>query len=81
MTNNGAGTGPQPGQIWRHYKGGIYRVVLLAREERTGLPGVVYESMRDGLTWFRPLEDFLAIVRDAHGTQPRFIRYEPQESA
>ena len=35
---------PQPGELWRHHKGGLYRVVCLAVEEATGKPVVVYAA-------------------------------------
>jgi len=61
--------GPNPGSIWRHRKGGVYRVVCCAIREADLVPVVVYRSelplgeafdkMRDWhVTWTRPLAEF-----------------------
>ncbi len=62
----------RPG-IYRHHKGGLYRVLFQAIEstnERAGIPVVVYLSMTKGTIHVRTLEEFNRFV---DGTfTPRF---------
>jgi hypothetical protein len=51
-------TGPDPGSMWRHYKGRIYRVITCAVIERTMEVVVVYQSEGDGTMWVRPLSEW-----------------------
>jgi hypothetical protein len=46
------------GQVYRHYKGGVYVVLTLAVEEATLEPVVVYRSCERGTVWTRLLGDF-----------------------
>ena len=53
-------TRPEPGSIWRHYKGAFYSVLFIANK-----PGndrypetVVYRSDANGNIWARPLSDW-----------------------
>jgi len=50
---------PAAGQWWRHRKGGLYQVVCVALTEATQEPVVVYRKHMVGLTWVRPVEEFL----------------------
>lgn len=53
--------GPKPGTLYRHYKGGHYRVLAIARlSEERGKSVVVYESLEKGEVWVRPLADGIA---------------------
>ena len=65
-----------PGR-YRHRKGGLYRVLGIARQKRTGERFVTYETLDiagstigDDDFWLRPLEDFNGFVDDV----PRFVR-------
>jgi hypothetical protein len=49
------------GQIYRHYKGGIYNVVGMAKHTETEEDLVVYEGT-DGKLWCRPTKMFLEKV-------------------
>jgi hypothetical protein len=53
-----AAGGPQPGEIYRHYKGGLYSIVARAIKEDTLEPLVIYRSNAKGTTWARTLENF-----------------------
>src|SRR5688572_5416820 len=62
-----AESGPNPGSVWRHRKGGLYRVVCCAVEEETLAPTVVYHDFNVfdpnnaemmSRTWTRPLAAF-----------------------
>jgi len=63
------------GQRWRHYKGGVYRIMALAIVEATMRPVVVYSLGDPARSWTRPLDEFLG---DAGGV-PRFVRVEEAE--
>jgi hypothetical protein len=66
---------PQPGEVYRHFKGGVYRVVTVALDEGSGIPQVVYTGPTG--TYTRPLVDFLGTVcRDGY-EGPRFVLVEP----
>jgi hypothetical protein len=50
----------KPGQIWRHYKGGVYEIVGVAIHSETLEEMVIYKSLYDGdkykkgTIWVRP---------------------------
>lgn len=76
---------PQPGELWRHHKGGLYRVVCLALVEATGQEVVVYAAATgEPPCWTRPLAQWgqlLTVKTDDGGTAQvrRFARAEPLE--
>jgi len=65
---------PRPGQ-YRHYKGGEYQVLGLARHSETLEPLVVYQALygERGL-WVRPAAMFCESVEVDGQRLPRFIR-------
>jgi molecular chaperone GrpE len=69
--------------IYRHYKGGEYRILGEARLTDQEAKMVVYQSLRDEQLWIRPLKEFLAEVEVNGETKPRFefLREEEAESA
>ena len=63
----------RPGQIWRHFKGGVYRVLYLAKHSETGEDLVIYTSNDGGGTvWARPASMWLETVERDGKNQPRF---------
>jgi Protein of unknown function (DUF1653) len=52
---------PRVGTLWRHRKGGTYRVEGLAKDEATGEVLVLYRTTArgGGLAWARPAADFM----------------------
>lgn len=69
--------GPQPGQIFRHYKGGLYTIVARSVKEDTLEPLVTYLSNRHGTNWTRTLANFeerLCHSLEYQGGGPRFKR-------
>lgn len=51
----------EPGSLWCHYKGGIYTLMCMARQEATGEPQVVYkrgDQHEYGEHWVRPLKEW-----------------------
>jgi hypothetical protein len=72
---------PQRGQIWKHFKGGVYRIVEVGAS--AGIDGVLEGTIivayrriasrrSEKRTWFRTLDNFLEMVGDV----PRFAREE-----
>jgi hypothetical protein len=62
----------RPG-IYRHYKGGLYRVLFLARHSETEEAMVVYQALYgERGYWVRPLGHFLEKVRVEGREVPRF---------
>ena len=70
---------PAPGR-YRHFKGGEYDVVGVARHSETHEPLVVYRPRYDdsGL-WVRPLAMFLEPVEHDGFVVPRFTYLGPTE--
>jgi len=49
---------PKIGEIYRHFKGGMYTIVRAAQHSETLELYVVYESLDGGHVWVRPLTMF-----------------------
>jgi hypothetical protein len=61
-----------PGR-YRHYKGGLYELVGVARHSETLAPQVVYRPLYgEGALWVRPFEMFVEQVVIDGVAQPRF---------
>ena len=69
---------PQVGGVYRHYKGGLYRVLSThVMFEPLQRPLVLYRSVEvdEPTTWARTLKAFCATVEKPDGTKvPRFTR-------
>jgi hypothetical protein len=76
MTNLAPLPSTPPGR-YRHYKGGEYEVVAVARHSETHEPLVVYRPLvGDGGWWVRPHAMFFESI-DVGGTvQPRFQKVD-----
>jgi hypothetical protein len=57
----GAGV-PRAGEVYEHYKGGIYSIVAVSIKEDTLIPLVTYHSNVHGTDWTRTLADFTDFV-------------------
>lgn len=58
---------------YRHYKGGRYEVIGVARHSETHEPLVVYRPLYgEGALWVRPYEMFIETVVVDGLAQPRF---------
>jgi hypothetical protein len=69
-----AKTPPAPG-LYRHFKGGRYELLSVARHSETKELLVVYKSVADHDTiWVRPLEMFTELVEHEDAKLPRFER-------
>jgi hypothetical protein len=70
--------GIRPGQIYRHYKGGLYTIREVAVKEDTLEILVIYQSNARGSVWARTLANFVEVGlwADGHGLTSRFTREE-----
>lgn len=65
------------GATYRHYKGGLYKVVMHSIEESTGQTLVTYHPLDgDQVYYTRPLIDFLNYVLTPEGLVHRFTYHE-----
>jgi hypothetical protein len=60
-----------PGKLYRHYKGGIYEVMHLAKHTETDEILVIYRSAQFGTYYARPLDNWNEPVNN----NPRFWPY------
>lgn len=69
-------SGIRPGQIYRHYNGGLYSVVAVCIKEDTLEPMVVYQSNVKGSVWTRTLANWSEDVAQGMPGEPvpRFER-------
>jgi hypothetical protein len=59
--------------VYRHFKGGEYEILSVARHSETEEILVVYRSRADpGQTWVRPVDMFSGLVECPDGRRPRF---------
>lgn len=63
---------PKDGQIFLHYKGGIYEIVATGYLEASEEPCVIYRSKENNTVWVRTAKDFLETVDYQSVIQPRF---------
>jgi hypothetical protein len=67
---------PKPGELYRHFKGNLYRIIAVATHTETQEPLVIYQSqeMEDPhRVWARPLADFTGNVSRENYSGPRFV--------
>jgi len=55
------------GATYRHYKGNLYKIIAFAKHSETCEDMIVYQSIKDGQVWVRPLSMWNDIV-DEKGT-------------
>ena len=71
-------TEPIPGR-YRHFKGGEYEVLGVARHSETQEPLVVYRPLyNDTGLWVRPVTMFLETVEHEGRVVPRFTLTSPE---
>lgn len=63
--------------LYRHYKGGLYRVLAVATMEGSSERYVTYVNAANGRAWVRPLSQWFQKVQPNAGDRtvvPRFVR-------
>lgn len=68
---------PKIGKYYKHYKGGTYRVITLAKHSETDEILVIYESQEFGSIHARPLSMWF----DQVGTEGYYKTYRFMETA
>lgn len=63
---------PNPGEIYRHYKGASYQVLYIGLHTETLEELVVYKAIGGNQIWVRPLSMWQESVQTAEGLIPRF---------
>ncbi len=63
----------KPGQVYKHYKGNHYKILVLGRHSETGEELVAYQRQEDGKVYFRPISMFFDPI-EVNGTKTtRFV--------
>lgn len=66
---------PEPGKIYKHYKGGLYEFLFLSVHTETNEILVIYKSILFGTNYARPLTEWNKKTKDG---EKRFEIYEHQ---
>ncbi len=67
------------GQIWKHYKGKHYKMLVFCKHSETGEELVVYERQEDGNNYARPIDLFFQEVEYKGKIEPRFVLVSENE--
>ena len=67
----------KPGQIYKHFKGDLYKIITLAKHTESEMMLVVYERQTDSVhngwkIWARPESMFLEMIEKDDYKGPRF---------
>jgi hypothetical protein len=74
-------TGPQPGERYRHYKGGEYVVIKRTVHSDSLRQMITYRSLEYGYEWTHFVDDFLQNEIHEGKEVPRFQKIEVQRGA
>lgn len=67
---------PEIGHFYRHYKGGLYQVITLAKHSETDEVLVVYQSIHFGSVHARPLDKWNEQVLTESASNRIRFKYE-----
>lgn len=65
---------PLPGQTYKHYKGGTYKIITLATHTETKEALVIYQSVPFGSIFARPLDMWEEVCEYEGRKVKRFTR-------
>ena len=70
---------PQPGEIYKHFKGNEYMIICVGKSSETEEEQVVYQDVYQGESdepkiWIRPLEMFMDMKEVEGGEVRRFSK-------
>ena len=72
---------PKKGEIYRHFKGNLYEIVIIARDSETLEEKVVYKSVETDSAYVRSLSMFMEPVnRDKYPNVEQTYRFELVET-
>ncbi len=62
------------GDVYQHYKGGLYVIIAVCLLEATKEHLIVYKSLINGVVWCRPKQEFTELVNVEGNNVNRFKR-------
>jgi hypothetical protein len=65
---------PMPGELVRHYKGGVYLILAEAIHTEQLVRLIIYRKVGEDQTWARPMDHFCGDVVTEGVSIERFIR-------
>lgn len=66
---------PEPHRIYRHYKGGLYEFITIAKHSESGEELVIYKSVHYGTVYARPLSMWYDKIEQKEGVYQEY-RFE-----
>lgn len=62
------------GELYKHYKGNVYKIIALAKHSESGEDMVVYQNIEKGDIWTRPKYMWNEIININNQKVTRFTR-------